>query len=178
MRLSSTVMPILAAVGFWGYSASSLEDNRGQITLHNNCPFPLYIEGVASVTYLRTTIQPKNRISHPFRLTINGTGNSLKIATHQGSHDITQVEYSACFENANGIDCYPPNLIFYDLSKINGQSETEYGIRITPGFQHCVSIDCPAGVRKCDMVYYLPDDNYATKACDVHADLNVEFCPV
>lgn len=178
MRIISTILNILLASGFWACSALSLEGRRGQITVHNNCTFPLYVEGIARGIYLRNTIKPKDQISHPFRLTINGTGNSLQIATHEGSRDIVQVEYSACFENTKGIDCYPPNLIFYDLSKINGRSQTEYGIRITPTCQHCVSIDCPAGVQKCDMVYYTPTDNYATKACDVHTDLNVELCPM
>lgn len=88
------------------------------------------------------------------------------------------MEYSACFENSKGVDCYPPNLIFYDLSKINERSQIEYRIRITLSYQHCVSINCPPGVQNYDMIYYTPTDNYATKACDVHTDLIVELCPM
>ncbi|KAJ5588717.1 hypothetical protein N7537_011395 [Penicillium hordei] len=153
-----------------------MDGNRGTITLHNNCQFPLYVEGVAGVSYLKTELQPETNISDPFRLTINGTGNSVKVATYDGSSDITQIEYSACFQNDRHINCHPSNMIFYDISKINGLSNTGYGIRIVPSLQGCATVDCPSGVEKCDMVYYHPHDDYATKACDVRADLNVEFC--
>lgn len=178
MRSDYITSKVLLVLGFWTCSTFSHEGSRGQITLRNNCPFSLYIEGVSRDTYLKTMIQPDGLISQPFRLTVNGTGSSLKIATRQGSLDISQVEYSACFGEPNGIECYPPNQIFYDLSKINAQSKSEYGVRITPSFPQCVSIECPAGPRKCDLVYYVPGDNYATKACDVRTDLDVELCPV
>lgn len=157
-------------------SPDSTYYNRGRINLYNNCPFPIYIEGVSNVTYLDTTIYLGKSISHLFRLTINGIGNSIKIATQKGGSNITQVEYSACFPNYRNVACWPPNTIFYDLSDINGDPLVEYGIRIEPSFENCTTISCPPGVQQCDLVYYHPNNNYAVRSCDSYADLNVNIC--
>lgn len=152
-------------------TVQSSNSTRGSIVLLNSCSFPLYVEGVAEALYLKTTIWPNQQISHPYRLTMNGTGNSLKVASHKGSSEIIQIEYSACFENSQRILCTPLNQIFYDLSKINGKSQTEYGVRLMPSRPECVTINCPSGVQHCNLVYYSPHDDYATKACDVGTDL-------
>lgn len=176
ISFSYAALTVSVVILFSHDSEQSSTSNRGNITLLNSCDFPLYIEGVARTVYLNTTVLlPNSQISHPFRITTNGTGNSLKVSTREGSSEITQIEYSACFENPERIPCCPPNQIFYDLSKINGTSQTEYGIRITPSHPECIAIDCPSGVQECDLVYYSPHDDYATKACDVRADLDVEF---
>ncbi|KAJ5993392.1 antigenic thaumatin domain-containing protein [Penicillium sp. IBT 35674x] len=150
---------------------------RGNIILYNHCSFPLYIEGVADVTYLDTELAPKDSLSHPYRLTVDGVGSSLKVSTRWRSLQVTQIEYSACFGNEGSTDCRPMNMIYYDLSKINDPSNTEYGVRIEPTFANCATIHCPANVYRCDSTYYEPDDNFATKGCDVGTDLKVSFCP-
>jgi hypothetical protein len=68
-------------------------------------------------------------------------------------------------------------MVYYDLSKINDPSDAEYGVRIEPSFAGCATINCPAYVYRCELTYYQPDDNYATKACEVGTDLKVTFCP-
>lgn len=124
-----------------------------------------------------TELKPQQRLSHPFRLTVDGVGSSLKVSTVWRSSKVTQIEYSACFGNESSTDCRPLNMVYYDLSKINDPSNTEYGVRIEPNFAGCPTINCPAHVYRCESTYYQPDDNYATKACDVGTDLKVTFCP-
>lgn len=152
------------------------DKQRGSIVLYNNCWFPLYVEGVANTTYFDTEIKPQQIFSDLFRLTRNGTGSSLKVSTIWRSSKVTQIEYSACFGNESDVDCGPPNMIYYDLSKINDPSNTEYSVRIQPSFAWCATIDCPFQVYRCESTYYHPNDNYATKACDVRTDLKVTFC--
>lgn len=168
---------VLVAI-FVELSAAAEDSNhkRGSIHLRNNCPFPLYVEAVANVTYLNTVLQPGRSISDPYRLTIDGKGTSLKIATQKGSSNITQVEYSACFPSKWDTGCLPLQTVFYDLSNINGNPLMQYGIRIEPSFENCITITCPPNVRQCDQVYNNPDENYATKACDSSADLKVDLC--
>ncbi|KAJ5146601.1 uncharacterized protein N7515_001165 [Penicillium bovifimosum] len=79
-------------------------------------------------------IQPQQSYSDLFRLTHDGTGSSLKVSTEWRSSKVTQIEYSACFGNESNIDCGPPNMIYYDLSKINDPSNAEYSVRIEPSF--------------------------------------------
>lgn len=89
MLSTSIIFSILLFLAFSIRPAFSFERNRGQLLMRNNYAFPLYIEGVIRDTYLSTIIQPNCLISQLFRLTVNGTGNSLKITTRQGSRDIS-----------------------------------------------------------------------------------------
>ncbi|KAJ5215526.1 antigenic thaumatin domain-containing protein [Penicillium cinerascens] len=176
MHLERAVRRTLGVL-IWCVPLACLAEQRGNIVLYNNCRFPLYVEGVAGVTYLDTELKPTESLSHPFRLTVDGVGSSLKVSTRWRSPQITQIEYSACFGNESSTDCRPLNKIYYDLSKINDPSNTEYGVRIEPSYAECATINCPANVYRCDSTYYQPNDNYATKACDVGTDLKVVFCP-
>ena len=175
MHLESTVRRALAVLIWCAPLACLAEQQRGNIVLYNNCRFPLYVEGVAGVTYLDTELEPMDSLSDPFRLTVDGVGSSLKVSTRWRSPQVTQIEYSACFGSSTG--CHPLNKIYYDLSKINDPSNTEYGVCIEPSYAECATINCPANVYRCDSTYYQPNDNYATKACDVGTDLKVVFCP-
>ena len=152
------------------------DKQRGSIVLYNNCRFPLYVEGVSNTTYVDTEIKPQQTFSDPFRLTRKGVGSSLKVSTNWRSSKVTQIEYSACFGNESNVDCGPPDMIYYDLSKVDDPSNAEYDIRIKPSFAWCATIDCPMQVYRCESTYYRQDDNYATKACDVRSDLKVTFC--
>ncbi|KAJ6105143.1 antigenic thaumatin domain-containing protein [Penicillium sp. IBT 18751x] len=177
MHFDSAVRWALRLLVCWAPFACLANQQRGSIVLYNQCRFPLYVEVVANVTYLDTELKPTESLSHPFHLTVDGVGSSLKVSTRWRSLQITQIEYSACFGNESSPGCGPLNMIYYDLSKINDPSNTDYGVRIEPSYAECATINCPANVYRCDSTYYQPDDNYATKACGVGTDLNVIFCP-
>lgn len=161
----------------WAPLACLAKQQRGNIVLYNHCRFPLYVEGVANVTYLDTELEPTGSLSHPFRLTGDSEGNSLKVSTRWRSPQVTQIKYRACFGNESSTGCGPLNMVYYDLSKINDPSNTEYGVRIEPSYAECATINCPANVYRCESTYYHSDDYYATQACDVGTDLKVTFCP-
>jgi hypothetical protein len=175
MRLQSSTQCVLGVFLYFAPLTCFADLEQGNILLYNNCRFPLFVEEVVGVTYLDTELEPQRRLTLPFRLTVNGTRTSIKVSTTWRSLRVTQIEYSACFGNENS-DCGPFNMIYYDLSKINDPSNTEYGVRIEPKFAGCETINCPAHVYRCEKTYYQPSDNYATKACDVKTDLNVTFC--
>ena len=145
----------------------------GSVIMHNKCDFALHIQGVDKSLYLQQKIGPGDTLHLPFRESVNGTGNSLKIATKLYSDNIAQVEYSACFL---GNFCSPKSKVFYDLSYINGNLFLDYGVKISPSFTDCVTVNCPASDQHCDFVYYQPYDNQATQGCDVGTNLNVYLC--
>ena len=177
MHLESSIQCALGLLIWLAHLARSADLQRGNIILYNSCHFPLYVEGVTNVTYLDTELRPQQSHASPYRLTFNGIGPSLKVSTQWRSSKVTQIEYSACFGSGGKVDCGPLDMIYYDLSKINDPSNAEYGVRIEPSFAECVTIDCPLNVYRCESTYYQPDDNFATKACDVGTDLKVTFCP-
>lgn len=147
----------------------------GYLNLYNHCPMALYIEGYQDKPepYMRIELQPLANFSMPLRETFNGFGNSIKVATSQGSLDILQIEYSACFEPKSS--CEPPEQNYYDISKINGDPLLDQGTKIVPSFQVCPKIECAAGNRHCPNVYYHPLDNWAVKECDSKSDMDVHF---
>lgn len=147
----------------------------GNVNLYNHCPMALYIEGYqgSGLPYLRTTLQPLANISMPMRESFNGAGNSIKVATSQGSLDILQIEYSACFEPKS--TCGPAEQTYYDISKIDGDPLLDQGTAIIPSFPDCPKIECAAGDHHCPNVYYQPLDNWAVRECDSKSNLNVYF---
>ena len=168
---------VLGLLSFVAPRICIAKQQHGNIVLYNNCRFPLYVEGVANITYLNTELGPQKSLNSPFRLTSNGTGSPLKVSTQWRSSRVTQIEYSACFGNKKDVDCHPLEMISYDLSKINDPSNTEFGVRIKPTLAECPTIECLANAYRCESTYYQPDDNYATKSCGVGTDLKVTFCP-
>lgn len=176
MNLRRLLSCALTTLLYLDLAASFDGKQRGSVVLYNNCWFPLYVEGVARSTYFDTEIRPQRTFSDQFRPTQDRIGNSLKVSTKWRSSKVTQIEYSACFGNESNPDCGPLDMIYYDLSKINDTSNAEYSVRVEPSLSWCPKIDCPKQVYRCESTYYQPNDNFATKACDVQTDLKVTFC--
>ncbi|KAJ5291492.1 antigenic thaumatin domain protein [Penicillium angulare] len=145
----------------------------GTLIVHNNCYFAVHVQGVADMPYLQQDLKAGETLHLPFRESVSGTGNSLKIATEFDRDNIAQVEYSACFL---GSLCFPKDSVFYDLSNIDGNPFLPYGITISPSRNECTTVRCPAFNQHCDLVYYQPHDNQATQGCDVETNLHVELC--
>jgi hypothetical protein len=145
----------------------------GTAFIKNWCDFEVYVWSVANVTnntinYIAPTIGDFNET---YRTNPNGGGISLKIArtpTPLFDSDITQFEYTYNTSNPR---------VYYDISNVNGYPFEEWGLALSPSAANCSSVSCDPGVPTCADVYNQPHDDWATKNCDVSANLTLTLCP-
>jgi hypothetical protein len=161
--------PILLILGVAVLSTSPV-NCVGTAFFENWCNSEVYVWSVANVpnntiNYLAPVIGDFNET---YRTNPNGGGISLKIATAPVDSDITQFEYTYLTENPN---------VYYDISNVNGYPFEEWGLALSPPAPNCSSISCDPGVALCPDVYNKPDDDLATKNCDVSANLTLTLCP-
>ena len=141
----------------------------GTAFIANWCSFEVYVWSVANVTnntinYLAPII---GEFSETYRTNPNGGGISLKISMTPVDSNITQFEYTYHINDSN---------IFYDISNVNGYPFEEWGLALSPSSPNCSSISCDPYVPVCADVYNQPSD-FATKNCDVSANLTLTLCP-
>ena len=76
--------------------------------------------------------------SETYKTNPDGGGISIKLASVSNTEgEVTQFEYTLT------------NLIYYDVSNINGYPFQQWGMNLIPSDDTCRSIMCPAGVSQC-----------------------------
>lgn len=134
----------------------------GSTVIKNTCNFPVYKWTVAGSVGPMDTIAPGQQISELYTAGPGGAGVSIKLARTNdldtAANDIMQFEYTL-----------GGNQVFYDLSMVNGDPFKGLGPVIHPSVATCpISSESDA--------YYKFDDDWATKACVVNADLVLSLC--
>ncbi|KAI9868229.1 MAG: hypothetical protein M1813_006974 [Trichoglossum hirsutum] len=142
----------------------------GTAFIENWCDIGVYVWSVADAPN-KTAVYLQRNVGHfseAYRVNANGGGISLKIAISPDDSLITQFEYTHRLENSR---------IYYDISNIDGYPFKEWGLNLSPSSTDCPSVSCAPGVAICSDVYNQPYDDFATKNCDVSANLTLILCP-
>lgn len=161
----------LFAVGFAAasFAAPQVLSRRGfgGVALMNNCQQTIHSfttgpEGIVT----RESIAPGEWYWQPYLYPGEGNGISIKLGIQaEPSGPITQLEYS-----------FLGSILYYDLSNVNcgesSQSNTgpcpflDGGMFLKNDKASCPTITCDSSDTNCHQVYNLPDDNWATQACE------------
>ncbi|MCJ1412215.1 hypothetical protein MMC19_006308 [Ptychographa xylographoides] len=133
----------------------------------NGCPFDVYLWSVGSTSgEMQTLPAGTGNYSEAYQTRADGGGISLKLSTDSDAEtSITQFEYTL-----------EPNMLWYDVSNVNGYPFADQGLELKPSHADCRPVVCTAGVT-CTEAYNQPDDNFATAACGPKADLTMTLCP-
>lgn len=139
----------------------------GGVTLMNNCQQTVYSftttpEGIID----QGNIAPGEWYWQPYQYPGEGNGVSIKLGMQaEPIGPITQLEYS-----------FLGSVLYYDVSNVNcgetSQSDTgpcpflDGGIFLKNDETSCPTVTCDSGDTNCHQVYNLPDDNWATQACE------------
>ncbi|OCK77124.1 hypothetical protein K432DRAFT_272542, partial [Lepidopterella palustris CBS 459.81] len=162
-----TISLVILGVALLGISPVSCV---GTAFIENWCNFEVYVWSVANAMNNTTNhLAPIiGDFNETYRTNPNGGGVSLKIATTPIDSNITQFEYTYHTENPN---------VYYDISNVNGYPFEEWGLTLSPSSSNCSSVLCNPGIAICPDVYNQPNDDFATKNCDVSANLTLTLCP-
>uniref|UniRef100_A0A093UXV8 Uncharacterized protein n=1 Tax=Talaromyces marneffei PM1 TaxID=1077442 RepID=A0A093UXV8_TALMA len=113
------------------------------VKIVNNMEKPVYLCG--------------EKYAENWRTNPNGGGISIKISFTPAQDKILQFEYTLQ---------YPT--IWWDLSCINMGDNSEFttmGFRVSSADPTCASATCAPGDHACGAAYLLPNDDWATHAC-------------
>lgn len=172
-RMIAVAMPLWVASAFAQY---------GQATVKNSCGDTAYYWACGDTVGDRITIAPGSSYSAPYTHKSDGGGLSLKLATNYPDTgkapatiydlpqpNITQMEYTI------GSPGPPSNMVWYDISNINGYPFVAGGLKMTSS-DGSVSVSCPKDVLYCQAAYNAPHDDHATGSAKESVDLILELC--
>ena len=157
----------------------------GSATVKNSCGDAVYFWSCGDSVGNRIVIQPGGSHTEQYFTKSGGGGPSLKIASSysdgpkkgkapesifdQPEPQITQFEYTV------GSPGPPANMVWYDISNINGYPFVAGGLSMTSSDGN-VNVRCPKGVQFCQAAYNAPHDDHATGSAHEDADLTMELC--
>jgi hypothetical protein len=136
----------------------------GSTILKNECSSDVYVWTVSDTPGTMVTIPAGGKYSEAYQANPDGGGISMKIATSTEQSTITQFEYTLT------------DVLWYDISNINGFPFMASGLTLIPSDSSCRSMICPAGVELCTAAYNQPDDNAATAMCSNTGDMTLILC--
>lgn len=161
--LAATAMASLAPAVY----AQNDTGGSGSAIVNNQCSHDIYLWSIdTSAKAKQHVISSGETYSEPYRISSNGGGVSLKMSLNEDQDEISQFEYTL-----------NDDMVFYDLSNVNGYPFSEGGISIEPSDDSCTTISCEGGEPNCKEAYNQPYDDWATQGCDSTADLVLQLCP-
>lgn len=95
----------------------------------------------------------------------DNSGPSVKVSITGTQEVVAQLEYTVGAE-----------LLYYDLSHINGHPFLPHGIELRSSIGSCTKVDCAPGEPVCAGAYHTPYDNWATTSCDPRGYLTLDLC--
>ena len=115
----------------------------GSAVVSNRCNFNVFLRSVGSSVGPEVTIAPGKTYSEQFHLSGSGSGISIKVdksgdPTGSGAGNIAQFEYTLA-----------SNLVYYDLSLINGDPFVANRQAIVPADASCHQVVCNANQQPC-----------------------------
>lgn len=142
---------------------------NGKATVKNQCDEGIQLTSVAeSDGGDPTEVKSGGSYTETFREGSDGGGVSLKLSFDDSLDDISQFEYTLAPSQ---------DMVFYDLSNVNGYPFQKGGASIEPSDDSCDVVTCDAGVSECTDAYNEPFDDLATKGCAIDTDLTLTLCP-
>ena len=163
MKLTGTIVVFLTSI-------CSHAQARGSAAVINMCEFPVYLWSVGDVQSQAVTLSDASTgYVESYRNKQDGSGISIKVGVDPvlGSN-ITQFEYTLDVAE---------QLVWYDLSFVNGNPIPSRPILLRSSMQSCTSVGCFNNATCSSPVYYKPHDDAATAACDENASLFLFVCP-
>ena len=142
----------------------------GKAIVNNHCSFPVYLASVGSTAGHVRTISAGETFSEIYETFSTGGGVSIKVAASTSgltSGPLSQFEYTLIPSS---------QLVYYDLSMVNGDAFAEYRNTIIPSVASCESVLCTAGEKPCTAAYIRPDTNQAVHACTSSAIITYHIC--
>ncbi|KAL2041628.1 hypothetical protein N7G274_005412 [Stereocaulon virgatum] len=174
-KIAVAATPVFAAY------ASAL----GSAIVKNSCGDAAYFWSCGDTVGEKITIAPGSSHTEGYKSKSGGGGMSLKIASSyrdgpkaglapesiydQPQPQITQFEYTV------GSPGPPSNMVWYDISNINGYPFVNGGVKITSS-DGSVNVECPKGVQYCKAAYNAPHDDHATGSAPESVNLVMELC--
>ena len=165
--------------------AACVNAQYGNAIVKNSCGNAAYFWSCGDSEGPLVVIAPGSSHSEAYYTKSGGGGPSLKIASSYASGpklgkapasifdlpqpNITQFEYTV------GSPGPPANMVWYDMSNINGYPFVNGGLKMTSS-DGSVNVACPAGVQYCQSAYNAPHDDHATGSAHESNDLTLELC--
>jgi len=165
--------------------AAYVNAQYGTAIVKNLCGNAAYFWSCGDSEGPLVVIGPGSSHSEAYYTKSTGGGPSLKIASSYASGpklgqapasifdlpqpNVTQFEYTV------GSPGPPANMVWYDISNINGYPFVNGGLKMTSS-DGSVNVACPAGVEYCQSAYNAPHDDHATGSAHQSVDLTLELC--
>ena len=175
-KIALAATPIFAAYAYAGY---------GNAIVKNSCGDAAYFWSCGDSEGELVVIGPGSSHSEAYYTKSTGGGPSLKIASSYASgpkagkapasiYDLPQPNITQ-FEYTVGSPGPPANMVWYDISNINGYPFVNGGLKMTSS-DGSVHVTCPKDVLSCQAAYNAPHDDHATGSAPQSVDLTLELC--
>ena len=175
-RMIAVAMPLFFASTFASY---------GQAIVKNSCGDEAYFWSCGDTEGPKVTIAPGSSHSETYAAKTGGGGYSYKLATKYSTgpkagqapesiYDLPQPNITQ-FEITVGAPGPPANMVWYDISNINGYPFVAGGLSVTSS-DGSVNVRCPKDVLYCQAAYNQPHDDHATGSAPESVDLTMELC--
>ena len=175
-KIALAATPVFAAYANAGY---------GNAIVKNSCGDAAYFWSCGDSEGQLVVIGPGSSHSEAYYTKSGGGGPSLKIASSYASgpkmgqapasiYDLPQPNITQ-FEYTVGSPGPPANMVWYDISNINGYPFVNGGLKMTSS-DGSVNVACPKDVQYCQSAYNAPHDDHATGSAPQSVDLTMELC--
>ena len=175
-KIALAATPVFAAYAYAGY---------GNAIVKNSCGDAAYFWSCGDSEGELVVIGPGSSHSEAYYTKSTGGGPSLKIASSYASgpkagqapssiYDLPQPNITQ-FEYTVGSPGPPANMVWYDISNINGYPFVNGGLKMTSS-DGSVNVACPKDVLYCQSAYNAPHDDHATGSAHQSVDLTLELC--
>ena len=175
-KIALAATPVFAAYAYAGY---------GNAIVKNSCGDAAYFWSCGDSEGELVVIGPGSSHSEAYYTKSTGGGPSLKIASSYASgpkagkapesiYDLPQPNITQ-FEYTIGSPGPPANMVWYDISNINGYPFVNGGLKMTSS-DGSVNVACPKDVEYCQSAYNAPHDDHATGSAPQSVDLTLELC--
>ena len=175
-KIALVATPVLAAY---------VNAQYGNAVVKNSCGDAAYFWSCGDSEGPLVVIGPGSSHTEAYYTKSEGGGPSLKIASAYASgpkigkapasiYDLPQPNITQ-FEYTVGSPGPPANMVWYDISNINGYPFVNGGLKMTSS-DGSVNVACPANVEYCQSAYNAPHDDHATGSAPQSVDLTLELC--
>ena len=165
--------------------AAYVNAQYGNAIVKNSCGDAAYFWSCGDSEGPLVVIGPGSSHTEAYYTKSGGGGPSLKIASSYASgpkigqapasiYDLPQPNITQ-FEYTVGSPGPPANMVWYDISNINGYPFVNGGLKMTSS-DGSVNVACPADVQYCQSAYNAPHDDHATGSAHQSVDLTLELC--
>lgn len=139
--------------------------NATHWVINNTCSFDVTVSHVADDPGNQIVVRGHSYYYDVLQNKSDLSGPSVKVWITGTEEVVAQLEYTV------GAD-----VLYYDLSHIDGHPFLPYGIELRSSIGDCTKVDCAAGELICPGAYHTPFDNWATIACDPQGYLTLDLC--